>query len=59
MVAALQTAGLAVGAVTGDTTQPLVSATASGSPIVVGQQFVRGTAIDLTFAPTPTTTTIR
>jgi hypothetical protein len=26
----------------------------SGSAIVEGQQFLRGTAVDLTFAPTPT-----
>ncbi|MGB8859197.1 MAG: PASTA domain-containing protein, partial [Ilumatobacteraceae bacterium] len=53
IVAALQAAGLATGTITGDTTQPFLSATANGSTIVDGQQFLRGTAIDLTFAPTP------
>ncbi len=57
IVAALQAAGFAAGAVTGDTTQAFLGATVSGTPIVVGQQFVRGTAVDLAFAPTPTTTT--
>ncbi len=58
MVAALQGAGLAVGTVTGDSTQPFLGATVSGSAVVDGQQFLRGTAVDLAFASTPTTTTI-
>jgi hypothetical protein len=33
--------------------------TVNSSPIGGGQQFVRGTAVDLAFAPTPTTTTSR
>jgi len=57
IVAALQAAGFVAGAVTGDTTQAFLGATVSGSPIVIGQQFVRGTTVDLAFAPTPTTTT--
>ena len=53
IVAAIQAAGLAVGTVTGDTTQAFQSASVSGSAVVAGQQFLRGTAVDLTFAPTP------
>ena len=53
IVAAVQGAGLAVGTVTGDTTQAFQSASVSGSAVVDGQQFLRGTAVDLTFAPTP------
>jgi eukaryotic-like serine/threonine-protein kinase len=51
--AAIEGAGLAVGTVTGDTTQPFQSATVSGSAVADGQQFLRGTPVDLTFAPTP------
>lgn len=58
IVAALQGAGLVVGAVTGDTTQPFQSASVSGSAVVDGQQFLRGTAVDLTFAPTPVVTPV-
>ena len=58
MVAAIQAAGLVVGTVTGDTTQPFQSAAVSGSAVVDGQQFLRGTAVDLTFAPTPVVTTV-
>ena len=53
IVAALNGAGFAVGTVAGDTTQALQSVTVSGSAVVDGQQFLRGTAVDLTFAPTP------
>ncbi|HRB02450.1 MAG TPA: PASTA domain-containing protein [Ilumatobacteraceae bacterium] len=58
IVAAIQGAGLTVGTVTGDTTQPFESATASGSQVVDGQQLLRGTPVDLTFAPTPVVTTV-
>jgi len=53
IVAAIQAAGLVVGPVTGDTTQAFQSASVSGSAVVDGQQFLRGTSVDLTFAPTP------
>jgi len=53
IVAAIQAAGLAVGTVTGDTAQAFQSATVIGSAVVDGQQFLRGTSVDLTFAPTP------
>ena len=58
IAAAIQGAGLAVGAVKGDTTQALQSATVNGSPVIDAQQILRGTPIDLTFAPTPPTTTV-
>lgn len=53
IVAALEGAGLVVGTVTGDTTQPFQSAASNGSGLVAEQQLLRGTAVDLTFAPTP------
>ena len=53
IVAALQGAGLAVGTITGDTTQAFQSATSNGSALVAGQQLLRGSVVDLTFAPTP------
>ena len=53
IVAALEGAGLTVGAITGDTTQPFQSASSNGSGLIAGQQLLRGTAVDLTFAPTP------
>jgi serine/threonine-protein kinase len=56
--AAIEAAGLTVGSVTGDTAQPFQSASVSGSAVADGQQFLRGTAVDLTFAPTPVVTTV-
>ena len=53
IVAALNGAGLTVGTITGDTTQQIQSASSNGSGLVAGQQLLRGTAVDLTFAPTP------
>ena len=53
IVAALNGAGLTVGTITGDTTQQFQSASSNGSGLVAGQQLLRGTAVDLTFAPTP------
>ncbi len=53
IVAAVQGAGLVVGTVTGDITQPFQSASSTGSGVVPGQQLLRGTPVDLTFAPTP------
>ena len=58
MRAAIEGAGLAVGTVTGDTTQPFQSATVNGSAVADGQQFLRGTPVDLTFAPTPVVTPV-
>jgi hypothetical protein len=56
--AAIEAAGLTVGTITGDTAQPFQSASVSGSAVADGQQFLRGTAVDLTFAPTPVVTTV-
>ncbi len=53
IVASLEGAGLVVGNVTGDTTQPFQSASSNGSGLVAGQQLLRGALVDLTFAPTP------
>ena len=41
------------GSVVGDTTQAFQSATVNAAPVVDAQQFLRGTKVDLTFAPTP------
>ncbi|MDO9176199.1 MAG: PASTA domain-containing protein, partial [Actinomycetota bacterium] len=51
--AALAAAGLGVNSVTGDGTQPLQSVSVNGAPATAGQQFLRGTKVDLAFAPTP------
>ena len=53
IVAALQGAGFVIGSVVGDTTQAFQSATVNAAPVVDAQQFLRGTKVDLTFAPTP------
>ena len=53
VVAALQGAGFVIGSVVGDTTQAFQSATVNAAPVVDAQQFLRGTKVDLTFAPTP------
>jgi len=55
---ALQNAGFVVGATTGDPSQPLIGMTSAGAPVVGGGQLIRGSTIDLEFAPTPTTTTV-
>lgn len=54
---ALQNAGFVVGAITGDETQALVQMTSGGAAVAAEQPLLRGSTIDLEFAPTPTTTT--
>lgn len=49
----LQGAGFAVGAVTGDTAAPLIAAQVAGQTVDAGQQFPRGTTVDLVFTPLP------
>lgn len=48
--AALEAAGLVVGAVTGDTSLQLLGAEVGGVPVSAGQQLPRGTAVDLRYA---------
>ena len=58
IVAALQNAGFTIGTASGDTNQQLTGVAVNGVQVGAGQQFLRGTKVDLFFAATPPPTTV-
>lgn len=58
IVAALQNAGFTIGTASGDTNLQLTGVAVNGTQVGAGQQFPRGTKVDLFFATAPPTTTV-
>ncbi|MEQ1702444.1 MAG: PASTA domain-containing protein, partial [Ilumatobacteraceae bacterium] len=56
IVAALQSAGFTIGTASGDTNLQLTGAAVNGTAVGAGQQFPRGTKVDLFFATAPPAT---